>query len=292
MLSWPPNPPDLRALIQAREGRNIEFKELVPTLSDNNARGEFVRDILALANSTTREVASYLLMGVRDSRRGGGIVGIGSPPISERVAQLLSEYTSPIPDARVTTCELDRSLLGVIGVFWVDSYPCFALRNLGSTLHASVAYIRRDTIVGTMTPPEIAAMIRAQGNQTSALFTQEPLQSGFVAAGSWSGGANPILRVTNVSDTVVRDVDVLFDVTWRRYPGTFKRQQSYTGAMMPPGESREAEVRIRDLMFPIGDKWLYVSQSGDRWIDITAHVRYRDFLGVLRQSQYSISIGD
>lgn len=124
---WPLTEELLRGLIAEDESRNVEFKQSDYDLAVSEQKGEFVKDILALANVTEREKNSYLLLGVEDRRHGGRILGIADPLDADRLTQIIVSYTSPSIEMRVAHVTLDEKTVGIIGVLWTETHPYYAL---------------------------------------------------------------------------------------------------------------------------------------------------------------------
>src|SRR5947209_3400341 len=93
---------DVAQLIAREESNNLEFKQSFYDLSNNNGKGEFVKDVLALANCVSPETDSFLVCGVQDRKHGGKVPGIASPLNSDQLAQIVAEYSEPVPLVHVT----------------------------------------------------------------------------------------------------------------------------------------------------------------------------------------------
>lgn len=292
MNNWPLSDETLRVLIGSPEARNIEFKQQAHDFATNNGNGEFIKDVLSLANCAAPEAASYLLFGVQDPRRGNQVPGISQTLDRDRLSQLLAEYTEPVPDFRIDNVNLDGKTIGVVGLFWTESFPYFPRRDLGSALHVGVGYTRRDGIVGRMTPPELELAFRAKAARLGPLLIQEALQCGFVDAGHWSGPNGPILRVSNVSDSIVRDVEIVIDVWSKADPRVFRRDRLYNAGSMGPGESKEAEVRLDIVYFYPDVENVFRDSAKKKWLEVLGRIRYRDRYGLLKEIQVSTFLVD
>jgi Putative DNA-binding domain len=288
---WPVSEEALRALIRSREARNIEFKQQAHEFTTNTGKGEFIKDVLALANCSTPELASYLLFGVQDPGKGNEVPGISQMLDRDRLSQLISEYTEPVPDFRIDNLSFDGKTIGVVGLFWTESFPYFSRRDLGS-LHVGVGYTRRDGIVGRMTPTEIEFHYRAKAARLGPLLIQEPLECGFVDAGHWSGPNGPVLRVSNVSDSIVRDVDIVFDVWSKADPSVFRRNKAYDAGSMGPGTSKQAELHLELGYFYPQAGNILSDPAARKWLEVLARIRYRDRYGLLKEIQTSTFLVD
>jgi hypothetical protein len=282
---WPLTEEILRGLIAEDESRNVEFKQSGYDLAVSEQKGEFVKDILALANVTEREKNSYLLLGVEDRRHGGRILGIAEPLDADRLTQIIVSYTSPSIEMRVAHVTLDGKTVGIVGVLWTETHPYYALRDIGSTLSSSFVYTRRGATVGRLSLQELEYLIRAKGTRTGSMVAQDPLQCGFVDGGHWAGPTGPVLRIVNVADTIVNEIHLVFDVVSKVDASIFYRATIFTGIALEPEASREVELDLRTLSMMKDGKQVTTDSSIGRWLDVTARIRYRDRFGFLREIQ-------
>jgi hypothetical protein len=164
-----------------------------------------------------------------------------------------------------------------------------------------VVYVRRDRTTGTATLPEIEAMIRDKEARLGPSFSRELLKCGFIQRADSISSSVVTARVSNVTTEPVSGIDITFDVRHARNPELFERIRRLGNAGLDPGESREVELRVSDVRFylaafdPTSGKrnWNLISLGdhvGDRWLDVTLHVYYRDRDGFIRSNSERIVV--
>lgn len=288
----------ISALIASGEAELREFKREWYDLTRAEGKATFAKDVLALANTARPDAPAFLLFGVEDERRGSVIVGVTNPPEPESVSNLLAEYILPPADVRCRHHRMhDDRVVSVVAVHWSPARPHHALRDFQGILSSKAIYVRRDRTIGVATLPEVETMIREKGTRLGPLVSAEPLQCGFVQKSDSTGRGVVVGRITNVTTEPVSGVDVTFDVRNARNPELFERSRRLTNAVLEPGESREAELRLRDCSFYVtnfstisGERlWRHVQPGdhvGDKWLDVTMHVFYRDREGFIRHIEH------
>ena len=291
---WPPSNQVVLALIASEESRLLEFKQEWYDLEQASGKAEMVRDLLALANSAYLDAPSILIVGVQDRRHGGALVGLKKGIDLDQMVQVYSTYATPVPDFRLSQHELNGALINVVGVFVTPTRPYYPTRDLG-TLTANAFYVRRGAVNGVMTAPEILSILTADAHLRGERQTGDsPLLMGFVEKGEWTGPRGPIVRVANITDTPLADVDLVFDVRLSRDPTNLTRIRSFGPLTLEPRESKEAELDLRGGSFYVGGKRIDASLAPqqDKWLDITARVRFRDAYGMLKEETASIYVLD
>ena len=240
-LGWPPTDAEVRSLIAADESRLLEFKREWYDLSQVPAKAEMVRDLLALANSAYLDAPAILVVGVEDRKHGGAIVGLEGPIDLDQMVQVYSSYATPCPDFRLSRREISGVHINLIGVFVTPTRPYYATRDLNPSLRSNVFYIRRSSVIGQMTAPEILTILASDAQLRGERHpAEEALLVGFVEKGAWSGPHGPIVRVANLTDAQLTDVELVFDVRLSRDPASFTRVRGFGPRAFGPRDSMEA----------------------------------------------------
>ncbi len=125
---------------------------------------------------------------------------------------------------------------------------------------------------------------------------QAPLKIGFVGRDRTSGTQSLLVRVTNITDAPVAGIEVLVDFEHMSEPGLSARHGLLTNLILGPGESREATIEQSKVQMTLRvvapgtpPRMLRVladrlgSFVGDRWLNATLRVYYRDSDGFLHQ---------
>lgn len=264
----------------------MERKRDLPDLETQDGKGRLVRALLALANSTSAESPAYLIFGVADERQGGEVVGIPRPLDPDTVSRLLHNYTQPIPDVNVVNRQVDGRLVTVCEVRWTESWPYYATRDVGDVLSASKAYHRVGATIAEARPAEVESWIRRKLQRVGSAAPSESLRAGFVERGDFGGPRGPVLRIENRSGEAISDVWVVFDLRSAHDPQIFRRAQSLGGLKLEAGTSREVECDLRHDLWKANVAQRPLGKIMDRWIDVTAHVQYRDEYGYMRSLQF------
>jgi tetratricopeptide (TPR) repeat protein len=134
-------------LIAERENERVEFKRLLD-LESAPSKAEFIKDIIALANSA--EPIGYMLVGVENN---GTIVGWERFE-EERIQQFLSTHTEPAVQVR---CHIvPTSNLMTVGVIEVRGLhkPHKVARNI-ERLNQNDVFVRHGSVVVKASPEEI-----------------------------------------------------------------------------------------------------------------------------------------
>jgi len=288
----------LERLIAVGESDLIEFKRDWYDLSVKVGKAVFAKDVLALANTARPEGPAYLLVGVDDDNE---VVGVSDPPGAETISQILSEYTDPPVNVHCRDYELGGKKVSVLIASWVPVSPHRSLRDYPEILSSNEIYIRRDRTIGTMTLAEIETRIREKDARLGPLISREPIQFGFVQTDP-NRGSGLVARVSNVTTEPVGGVDVMIDLRNARDPRLFYRARRLSNATLGPGESREVELNAGEVTFYVpfidpktGDRRMTTVQDfggfvGERWLDATLHVDYRDRDGFIRHMEQRVAV--
>jgi hypothetical protein len=291
---WPPTENEVRRLIAGGESPLVEFKQSWYNLENKAGKAELAKDIIALANTALPRQPGYLIIGVRDRKHGGGLLGLSTAIDEGQLGQILGSYVVPPPDVRLHYVKLDEAGLAVLGVF--SSLHIYqSARSYEGDLEPNVPYVRRNDGVGRLSIVEMQDRLLARASASSIPLALDPIEFGIVEVGSFSGPRNPTVRLTNVSDEPVTDVDVMFDVTWRRDPTVCHRTRGLSTLTLAPGQSRETELQLRNLSLYRGNEdilRLVSSNIGVRWLDVEALVRFRDRRGFLQERRAPLTIAE
>lgn len=142
----------LCSLITEGENEALEFKREL-RLETQEEKAEFVKDVIALANSTSE--IGRLLVGVADDRL---MVGSDEPQL-ERLQQLLDTYTSPPILLNCEMVPMSHPNLVSVAVISVRAIrkPHMVARAVGRLAKDDV-YVRHGRVVAKASPDEIVRM--------------------------------------------------------------------------------------------------------------------------------------
>ncbi len=244
---------------------------------------------------------AYLLVGVRDEKEGGGIVGVSEPPGPERVIAILSSYTMPPISARCRHHQTANGLVSVVEVRSSSARPHHAAREHVGVLSLNTVYVRRDRIIATLTLPEIEMMIREKDARLGPIRTSRILACGFIGNGAWDRSKVVTARITNLADEPIGGIEVFFDVRVAREPTLFYRLRKLSNVTLEANESREAEFRMNEVTYYVpretapGVRELYSirdfgARVGERWLDITLRVYFRDRDGFVQEETRHLAV--
>ncbi len=184
---------ELHHMIQMPESDWLEFKQQLTDAIEFNqrknqeqwveARGELLKDLVALANTRIPNPLRYLIRGVDSNRR---IVGINGKDWDDAVFQQWGESVFD-PPLRFCygTFELDGKWIGVFEVHRFDQAPHLARRDVGKTLREGQIWFRRgskNTLADAhelrqyFQPPEPSLALGFPGKQE--LFSRLDTQTG------------------------------------------------------------------------------------------------------------------
>ncbi|HEV3048809.1 MAG TPA: ATP-binding protein, partial [Longimicrobium sp.] len=122
-MDWPPDPDTLDTMLRAPESTLLERKREWYDFATKAGKAEFAKDVLAMANGTRAGLPGHIIIGVEDERAGGRIVGIKSPPATEQLQQILTSYTSPVPDLRCAHVQFAGKTISVLRIVWTEFHP-------------------------------------------------------------------------------------------------------------------------------------------------------------------------
>jgi hypothetical protein len=289
----------VNSLISAGESDLIEFKRQWYDLEQAEGKARLAQDVLALANTVRPDAPGFLLIGVDNDRT---VVGVQEPPKPETISNILANYIHPPADVRCRHTEIGERTVSILTVSWSPARPHYSPRQHQGILAKDVVYVRRDRTTGTLTLPEIEALIREKDAHFGPLIGREPVQCGFVQKLEAYKGSGLVARVTNVTTEPVGGIDVTIDVQSARNPDLFYRARKVVNVVLPPGESREVELHMNEIDFYLsyfnpasGERvWTRVADFGrylgDPWLNATLHVHYRDRDGFIRHVEQRVAL--
>lgn len=140
------------SMIYDGENVSVDFK-LSIDLGSAYGKSEFIKDLVALANSVEKE--GYLIIGVDDNGHKVGIDLIEE----ERIQQIASTYITPPIKLTCHQITLEDSLKTFIGIIQVkpSKKPHKVARTTDKLLQNDV-FVRHGTVVGKASPEEVIAM--------------------------------------------------------------------------------------------------------------------------------------
>jgi tetratricopeptide (TPR) repeat protein len=140
------------ALIADGESTNVEFKRELD-LSIANTKAEFIKDVIALANSAID--AGYMLIGVDNYKMIVGSNGVKE----EQIQQILSTYTTPPVNATYESIPMHSVGFVQVEVLTIrpTQKPHSVARSVGNRTQNEV-FVRHGTVVTDASPDEIIAM--------------------------------------------------------------------------------------------------------------------------------------
>lgn len=152
----------LMAWIADWETDGVEFKRTI-NLESKDDKGEFVKDVIALANSapSTQDFTGYLIVGVDNDR-----MIVGTDPLEEeRIQQVVSSYVHPRLSLRCSTLSTQAPgwpQVSTIEVKGLDR-PYSISRAIGKWQQGDV-FVRNGSVVSKATKEDIVRMsVESQG---------------------------------------------------------------------------------------------------------------------------------
>ena len=272
--------PLVRRWLSSAETDLLEFKQEWYDFELKAGKAEFVKDVLALANTTRPGEHGYLVVGVRD-KGPDRLLGVEGGPSAEQLAQVLAAWSQPAPAFHLHRVLRDGVRLDVVEVRHEPFRPHYATRDLEPRLRSNAVYVRRGPTIGTLTIPELETMIRAKGDRLNDGSSSHPIQTGFVELPDLRPGLRIVGRVLNVSEDPIT-IHTTWDVVLAKEPRAIDRTGSVGGRKLLPGESLEDEKDLSRVHFYLDGESIGNQQLiSDRWYDVTWSVHFRDRNGFL-----------
>jgi hypothetical protein len=282
----------IASLASAEESELLEFKEQWFDIDHAQGKAELIKAVLALANTVRPEQEAQVLFGVRDRKRGGGVVGISAHPSTEQLAQIFDQYIAQPVDARYTPVKVRDLTVGVLQIRRSAFHPHWSNRDFTGILSTKDFYIRVGPTIGVARPDAIESFFREKAARLGPIRGSPPIQAGFVDEGSQPRYGAITVRVANLTDEPVGGVSVFLDARMPVYPEAFYRGQSRSGMTLAPGQTVEDNFKIgprdfwcRDGGFKDGEAKIMSTYK-----DLILRVYYRNRQGVLEVVERHLSI--
>lgn len=209
---------ELSELLRRSESETLDFKQDDYDLSIAEKRGEFIKDILAMAN-TPRDTDSHIVLGVQwNAENGSAVIGLSAQRDDAKYQDMLSDTkVSPRPHFRYTPLLMDGKQVGVLTIPPQKGGP-FTPINDSPGLQAGAIYFRR----GSMKTRAVGADFR----RVSAWFeTGRNDLNGEQPLPSWRsflrdiGGFSPKIKYILIADLMSQEVGPAIEavglVPWR-----------------------------------------------------------------------------
>jgi len=144
----------LKSLLQLSEGPKLDFKEKL-NLETDGEKKEFVKDVLAIANS--KGGRGYIIFGVEDKTK--KVVGIDIDISEEKIQQIISSRSDPPVPIKFETINFSGRNIGILTIYKSMLRPHQMIQN-------GVFYIRRGSTTDIAKREEIYYEVRRQKRNT------------------------------------------------------------------------------------------------------------------------------
>lgn len=282
----------LRQQLARGETPTCEFKRQWYDLGNKDGKGEFVKDVTALANTATTEEPGRLVIGVEEAASGPVVVGVTSAePRPETLTQILAEYTTPPVIAEHADVPWENSRVSVLTVNAQQARPHWTSRDVGR-VRRDTLFVRRGTVVGIATMAETEAMFRQKDARLGSPpgLADDPLQVGFLTCPGMSDW-RLVARVANTITEPVAGVTAMMDVRLPACPALFERRTTLVNATLYPGQAKEIGIDFAQIPVLSGGRRLSLNEVPHRWMDLLLTVRYRDRRGFFREMTAALTTG-
>ena len=160
-------------LLSRSESSTIDFKSVPHRIDNDHFKSEFIKDILAMAN-TPREESAYIVIGVKLHPDGSrDCLGVAVHPDDADLQPIVNRAkVDPKPLFVYQPIELGSKSYGVIEIPVSKTGPYYATRDYG-VLEACRLYIRRGTTNDEATPQEQREVYRWFLNESEGTSTPE-----------------------------------------------------------------------------------------------------------------------
>jgi len=293
-LPWPPGVEFVDSLLARKEDALLDFKR--EWYEDSgNGKAELVKDILAMSNQVNQGQAGLIAIGFEETPKGTKIVPVVSHPSADSVSQILTHYANPVPDVRVQHLQHRKGKVSLVGIFWNQYQPHYALRDVPPILNKTYVYCRRGATVGTLTPQEHEILIRGKMERVGTPMVDEPLQVGFIEIGALNTDTLLEARIENVTDEPIVNIRTMFDVAIHADPRLCVRVRKHQGMRLQPRESVELRLHPSELTFYKEDKFLgplHQLPTHYKWFDVVLRVQFRGSTGFMHELSANIALAD
>ncbi len=131
-------------LLNREESDDLDYKSEMYNLDTNRKKSEFIKDIIAMAN-TPRNRPAYILMGVAEqSGKVTNITGVTDHPDEEILGSIVSGRVNPTPQFTYRQVAFNNFTLGLIEIPCNQPVPIMPRIDFG-VLRRGCIYIRRNT---------------------------------------------------------------------------------------------------------------------------------------------------
>jgi hypothetical protein len=266
----------LDSWIHGVESELVEFKQQWQDLDLGAGKADFIKAVLALANSAHSDQSAFLVIGIKNQLGSDRVLGVDHSPSEEQLNQILASYTQPVPSIRLHQSLVGERRMDVLEVRYDKFRRHYATRDIGNALSSSVVYLRRGPTIGIATIAAVELMIRQKSANLGPITDAEPVVSGFVEIPSVSSYPKIVGRIQNVIQEPV-SVMMTWNVVWAMNPRALARPAGYIGHNLYPRETKEDECVLSQIHFCVDRKAVERgSFAGDRWFDVTWTVHFRN----------------
>jgi predicted HTH transcriptional regulator len=159
---------ELTRLIDSDEGPKLDFKRQPWNLDTNEGKGEFIKDILAMANASG--LTGYLILGVgnESSRPLESIENYGLR--EERLQQIAKDYVEPPIVFTYGETNFHDKTIGFIIIPPSGARPHWAKRQISGSLRDRTFYTRRGSTTDFATLNEVEQMFRERPSATAQSY--------------------------------------------------------------------------------------------------------------------------
>jgi tetratricopeptide (TPR) repeat protein len=143
---------ELHSLVSEGENERIDFKVELH-LDSAQERAEFIKDVIALANSTQN--IGYLLVGVDDAK----VIRGCSHLEEERIQEIVATYITPVVKVKCFLVPCTTPNLALVGV--IEIHPTrrpYQVARATERLNQNDVFIRRGTVIAKASPEELFQM--------------------------------------------------------------------------------------------------------------------------------------
>lgn len=155
------NEPELFQIIAKGECEYIDFKREL-NLQSSKQKAEFIKDTIALANSTKDK--GYLLIGVGDDK----VINGTNHLQEEQIQQVIQTYVTPIPRISIDMVPVLDAGFKTVGVIVITptSKPHIVARGI-EMLKKDDSFIRRGSTTSSLTASDLVAIFNESGKLKS-----------------------------------------------------------------------------------------------------------------------------
>lgn len=211
-------PEEFQRLLARPEAETLDFKQDDYDLSVSEKRGEFIKDILSMAN-TPREGDAHIVLGVRWSAAAGSVItGLSAQRDDAAYQDAVSDNrVSPRPQFHYTPLTVDGRQVGVVSIPCQHSGP-FTPTGDFPGLQAGAVYFRRGSTKARAVGEELRQVCAwfGSGNRDFSGPQSPPTWRDFLrSVGEFAPMIRYVLVADRVSPEALDAVEALGLVPWR-----------------------------------------------------------------------------